>query len=433
MLCHFLKLKNESSNKTNPSSRFIYWRFLMNHLTAEQQALLILLRQSLWKESLPLPAEVNWETVDILSQEQSVYPFAYDGAIAGNVAVPPPILAKWKTKLLHSVMNNERLLFAQDKLLHWFAQADIPVVVLKGSSVARYYPQPSLRILGDIDLLINISDIEKAKEVLVLHGYIHHESTHAFHLDFQGPGVHVELHHRVTELPNSAGGHIAEEETSQFMEHICSAIVHNHTFPVLSETNQALTLLLHMIRHMFSSGIGLRQLCDWALYVAYTDPDLLENTTIPVLKRCGLLQYAKVATATCMHYLDLPSQHLSWCADVDVEICRAFMTDIFFGGNLGQAAKDRFGSLFTNADAMGSKQSSLEALFSQLTKQSYMRFPITKKYKVLLPLFWLFLPLRYWARSLLGLRRKKSITEITRIAKQRRRLYDSLCLFEINE
>ena len=82
-------------------------------------------------------------------------------------------------KFLASALQNERLLIAQNAVLEAFRQANIAVAVLKGSSAARYYPQPELRALGDIDLLINKSDIPAAREML-LHEEYKENALHEF-------------------------------------------------------------------------------------------------------------------------------------------------------------------------------------------------------------------------------------------------------------
>lgn len=403
----------------------------MNHLTAEQKALLILLRCSLWGENLQVPAEVDWEKVDHSAKVHAIVPLIYNGAIVGKTTVPQDILQQWKKSLFRGILNNERLLKAQSELVTWLEEADIPAVILKGSSVAQYYPQPDLRVLGDIDVLVNKTDIAVVHQILENHGYQRHEEDHDFHVGYRRKDAYVEIHYHVTNFPDSAGGRVTKEILSHFSDEICQGTVGTHTFPVLSDANQALSLLLHMIRHMFSWGIGLRQLSDWAVYMASVDADNFQTSVIPVLERCGLLQYAKVATRTCIDYLGLPDEKMSWCRDVDDESCAAFILDVFCSGNLGHDDNDSMGSLFTDSNAMGRKQSDIIAFILRLNHRAYVNFPITKKCKILLPFFWLYLPLRYYLRSLVGLRPKKSLSKTIESAKKRKNLYEKLNLFEI--
>ena len=401
----------------------------MTNLTVEQQAILLLIQSSLWGVRAKLPAQIDWAKVDVMAKEQAVTAFVYDGAIKMEATVPEELLAKWKMKMLQGVVHNERLLHAQDELIAWFDQAGIPVVILKGSSVARYYPQPDLRILGDIDILIDEANLDRAQQILEQKGYVAKESDHGFHISFSRERVYVELHYNVTGFPDSEGGQIAKKETEHFLEEISRSKIYRHVFPVLGEKDQGLSLLLHMIRHMFECGIGLRQVCDWAMYAENGDPEYFATVVVPMLKRCGLYQYARVATRACVCYLGLPNEHLSWCADVADEVCRQFIDEVFREGNMGDANKEGMGSLFTHSDSMGEKKSAFFALISRLTELSYKNFPVSQKLKVLLPFFWFYLPVRYLVRSELGLRPKKSIAKVVQSAKQQRTLYEQLSPF----
>ena len=406
---------------------------MMKNLSKEQQTILLLLRRSLWGENVILPEGIDWAKIDTMAQEQGVTAFIYDGVRDLRTDIPEQILQKWLRKLIAGVSRNEKLMRAQDEIVRWFADADIPAAILKGSSVSRYYPQPDLRALGDIDILVANSKLEKAKKILEHNGYVLYENDPGYHISFRGSGIHVELHYGVTQLPDSEGGHLLENVTADLLDEIDQGRVAERTFPVLSESNQALALLLHMIRHMFGSGIGLRQVCDWMMCMAHMDPEVFINTTLPILEHCGLLRYAKIATSVCVCYLGLAKQNVPWCDDVPEEECLIFIGDVFCEGNMGTANKDGMGSLFTYSRAMGTRQSSLGALLVRLTNRAYEHYPIMKKLKFLLPVAWVYLPVRIMIGQLLGTQPKRSIVKATKSAKKRRELYEMLRLFQIEK
>ena len=394
---------------------------------------MILLRNSLWKKDVAVSSDVDWGLIGKYAKEQGVISFIYDGAIAAKAEVPSDLIQKWKNTTLQGVIRNERLLCAQDNLFTWFDQAGIPGVVLKGSSVSRYYPQPDLRILGDIDVLVNKSDVDKAREILEQHEYVFHESDHEFHMGFTRPGSYVELHYNVTKLPDSAGGRAVKNETDTFLDNICQGWVGKHKFPVLSEPNQAVSLLLHMIRHMFESGIGLRQLCDWAVYMETANIALIENETLPILENCGLRKYAEIATRSCVKYLGLSEDNVIWCMNATDEECRLFIADVFREGNMGSANQERMATWLIDTSEMGNKSSSLKALIVRLNQLAYAHFPVARKYTILLPLFWIYLPLRYFWRAMFGKRPKRSLRNALKNAKMQRALYESVKAFDVED
>ncbi|MBQ3504160.1 MAG: nucleotidyltransferase family protein [Oscillospiraceae bacterium] len=405
----------------------------MEKLTKEQTAVFCLLRRALWGEALPIPENVDWEAAGKFAKEQDVVSFLYDGAAAANAPVPGALLQKWRSGMLQGVVRNERLLRAQDELLGWLRAENIPVVVLKGSSVSRYYPQPDLRILGDIDILVAQPDVDRVKRILEQHGYRFCEHDHNFHLSFSRPDAYVELHYNVTKLPDSDGGRAAGEVIDTFLQDIEEGTLHDYVFPVLSQPNQALMLLLHMIRHMFSSGIGLRQLCDWAVYMAEADLARFEGETLPVLERCGLRNYAAAATAACIRYLGLSEKGMDWCSTVEEETGELFLSDILRSGNMGQSNREGMGGLLVDSERFGKKTNPVQALLKQLTQLAYKNFPVAEKCRLLLPVFWAYLPLRYYVRSLTGKRPKKSLMKIMKASVSQRDLLETVKAFVVEE
>lgn len=397
----------------------------------EHKILLALLKKSLWLHKYEDTTSIDWTAISKQSQEQGVTSFIYDGTKNSGIKIPEEIRQNWKKHVLASALQNERLLIAQDAVIEAFRQANIAVAVLKGSSAARYYPQPELRALGDIDLLINKCDISAAREILLHEGYKENDHEHDFHISFSKKGVTLELHEQVTVFPDTPGGQAAQEIAKGFIERLDIGSMCGYDFPVLSRTDQAMSLLLHMVRHMFEGGIGLRQLSDWMVFVAAEGSHFADDVC-PVLKRCGLLTFAEVSTKACEQYLGLDHACCCWCNSVDEHTCKLFMDSVFRGGNMGSANTDAMGSLFTDEKSMGDKNTSpVISFIRKINRRIYISFPFVERFKLLLPVFWVYLPIRYFIKSVLGLRPKKSLTKVVSTAKKQRDLFEELHLFEI--
>ena len=54
----------------------------------------------------------------------------------------------------------------QQKLLQLLDENHIDCVILKGSAAALSYPQPILRVMGDVDFLVRKVDYEKTADLL---------------------------------------------------------------------------------------------------------------------------------------------------------------------------------------------------------------------------------------------------------------------------
>lgn len=403
---------------------------MVGKLSDVETQVVTLLKKSIWDDGIVETQVIDWESFPRIAKEQGVASFVYDGARRTGISIPDEIGQQWKNHITASMFQNERLLSAQDAVIRSFEQAHIPVAVLKGSSIARYYSQPELRALGDIDILVKKTDICTARELLLQNGYKEEEYEHGFHIGFSKNGVTIELHKQVTTFPDTPGGQEAQKIADGFLDNLDVGSVCGYDFPVLSRSNQAMSLLLHMVRHMFEGGIGLRQLCDWMVFVA-AEHLCFADEICPVLSRCGMLEFAEVATKTCVEYLGLDPDCCLWCSEVDEQTCVLFIDAVFLGGNMGSANTDTMGSLFTDEKSMGDNTSSVKAFIRKMNRRTYKSFPFVERCKALLPLFWLFLPFRYFVRSAAGLRPKKSLRKMVGTAKKQRELFEELHLFEI--
>ena len=402
----------------------------MKSFTLELSALLALIRSSLWSAAGELP-QADWAAVEKLAMDQGVLWMLYPGAKHYPQQIPAEYMRSWRSALHAGVLKNDRINAVQKEMLAWLAQREIPAVILKGTSCARCYPFPEARTLGDIDLLVAPNHLQTVGAYLEAQGFASADKDNVLHASYHRHGVVVEVHRTASSAPDSAGGRIVEEAMSHFLDDIRLAEIADMQFPVLSDANQALMLLLHMERHMILGGIGLRQLCDWAAFVHASDAAHWENASIALLKKCGLFIYAQVITKACVKYLGLDADHAPWCHDAPDALVDDLWEDMMRGGNLGKADAESSSGMFTDRNMLGSKkQSALLGLISALNALTYKHFPAIRHCKILLPFFWIFLPARYMLRSLLGLRPRKNVVNVLAASNTRYELYKKLHLYE---
>lgn len=375
--------------------------------------------------------EVDWEQAFTFLKEHEVTPFAWH-AIKKTPqyaqSVPDAIQARMKSIVMASLICNECLMESQDRILRLFLENGIRCAVLKGTSVAAVYPQPVLRALGDIDLLVEQQSLDAACVLLKNEGYIQTEEAHDFHIGFHNPNVSVELHFAISDITNSKQEECIRAFMDNALENTGIRTIDSYTFPVLSAAHQALSLLLHMERHWAAGGIGLRQLMDWCVFVQSHEASVWQEEIMPVLLKSGLLRFSAALTTACVSYLGLENQHALWCASTPMELAEDMMADILESGNLGQRLAERSTSaLFLALDREGETEESLfYGAFRNISRNIRNKYPICRKIPVLFVFYWIYLPLRYWVRSLLGLRLKQSTRKIMKIAALRKKLYHEL-------
>ena len=61
----------------------------------------------------------------------------------------------------------------QNVLISLLEENNIPSVILKGAAAAMYYPYPSLRTMGDVDILVRRKNLERAVQLMEDNGYVY--------------------------------------------------------------------------------------------------------------------------------------------------------------------------------------------------------------------------------------------------------------------
>ena len=403
--------------------------------TGEQNSVLVLLRRALWSEPVSFDCgNFDWLKIETEATRHSILALIYGASTPLKKHISSERYQAWRKCTLSWVVNSHKLIDDQDELTELLENANITYAILKGTSVSRYYPVPDLRILGDIDLLVRPEDIEQVDQILLSSGYSKRASDDVIHHEYWRANTLVEVHFALMNTPDSCGGRKAEQIADQCLDNIEKATLGDHSFFVLTEPFQAFSLLLHMQRHMLISGIGLRQIADWAVYIDKADYALLEKETIPILQKTGLFQYAKVLTKMCVLFLGLDEEKVQWCCDADNELCCRLWKKVLQWGSLGQEDIEGMGNLFTDRKKVGNRGGSyIVNLISLLNRIAYREFPWTENKRFFLPVMWIYIPIRYVFRALIGKRPYKNVLSVLNNSRETQNLFEKMKLFQIDE
>ena len=197
-----------------------------------------------------------------------------------------------------------------------------------------------------------------------------------------------------------------------------------------ADHHHAVILLLHMQHHMLGEGVGLRHLCDWGCFVnATAGKPFWQKALIPFLREIGLLQYAAVMTGVCQEYFGI---HVPDGMPIaEQQLCDGVMEDILSAGNFG--AKDSLrkssGHLVSNRGKDGTGRSPVYYLFANLKATVHENHPITKRWKILYPVFASYRLCRYAWLMMIG--KRESMYKALPQAAKRKAIYDELHIFEV--
>ena len=303
-----------------------------------KQAFLALLRQGLWSRKevetnlFPLTPE-EWIQIYDMSVKQTVQGIIYDGIdlLPKEWQAPRTILIQWTV----AIDRLERMNRQQNALLNTLPQIfgqepAIPYQVLKGQGIATFYPKPLHRICGDIDLYFgNEEQTEKANQrieslgIPVERGRLGDSS---YHLN----GTIIEHHCRLVNLYRPAiRREIKKWESNEFKKG------RNTPSPMANHLLQT----THILKHLISEGIGLRQFCDLAITLHQQSADINPQELVKTCHAWKIYRWHQLVYALLVKYLGMPKESLPFPTDINPD---KLMEEVWESGNFGHG-DERYG------------------------------------------------------------------------------------------
>lgn len=312
-----------------------------------EQVLLQAIQKSLWGADVPISEDADWNGVMREAEAQAVL-----GLVIG--VAPAEVQAQWKGRASAGTAHFVRILRCQERLYRLMGENGIPLVILKGTAAAIYYPNPAQRSMGDIDYLVPPEHFGRAKALLVENGYAIEDDPRApRHMHVYKDGISFEQHRFF-----SSEGIEIEDYVLDGLGRAERPSLYGVEFPMLPKLANGLVLLGHMVQHL-KSGLGLRQMIDWMMYVnAALDDAFWKDAFGAAARDVGLDTVAIVATRLCQTYLGL-SPELQWCRDADEALCAGLMESLLSSGNF---------------DRKRGKGSAVEAVTANIARQGLFRY-----------------------------------------------------------
>ena len=235
-----------------------------------------LLKSALWGVRPQVPQDFSeWGSVVRLAKSQSVL------ALVGNlmlsdteisVRVPQELKDKVRKFVMNSMLTHNLLNNTLVKVVETLRAGGVESVLLKGQGLARNYPVPELRQCGDIDLYVGLENAGRAHDLLApvaakIDGKDLIEVSKHYHVTMPG-GVEVEIHrftdNHLTARLEATYQSASDRGTSTGLVAYDFAGTAVNT---PADDFNAFYIFNHLFHHFLTSGIGLRQFCDWMLFL----------------------------------------------------------------------------------------------------------------------------------------------------------------------
>ncbi len=336
-----------------------------------------------------------------------------------------------RKKLTQTLADNAKVDFEHVRICNIMKNAGIPCTVLKGFASALYYPDPLMRSMGDVDFLVDTDDFEEANKTLLQNGYEATGKSHDVHDVFLGNICRCEMHFQPSGIPKGKAGVKVRKYLSGLLDKSETAKTELGDITVPSAYHHGLIILLHMCHHLTGDGLGLRHLCDWAVFLNKIGEEKFLEMFEKTFKDIGLWEFAKIMTFISCKYLGLTG--MNWAKDADQNLADYILIDIIIGGNFGQKNADRSHESLLISSKNEKEISMLRQFFISANSIVYKNLKAARKFKILLPFGWIFFGGRYIIRSILGKRPKIRPQKVAKEASERIDIYSGLKLFGENE
>lgn len=275
-----------------------------------------LLRSSLWQKPLaewePLNP-IEWQELFDETRKQGLLGVIYD-ALPGNSGIPAQVAVNW----LVYVRAIEKTASLQKAVAGAQAKAwnkrGIDAILLKGIAVAKLYPHPEHRTLGDIDWYFPTEEGWDIAREAALDNDCSPEMDSDGDVHYMLGGVVIEHHRRWNDASS-------EKARAAF-----------DSLDPLSPIGQLILLSVHILKHALVGGIGLRQFCDLALAYKYYDGQYSRDELIALYESAGLSKWNKLIEGVLSDMLATPGLEVAAGYEADV---KSFEEIVLSDGNFG--------------------------------------------------------------------------------------------------
>ena len=303
-------------------------------MRVEYSDVLAIIMSSITNTELHISDTPAWDEIIAILKKGKVLPIVYQtlAGIESCKAVPleqlqdiQKITFKLGFRQLQSLYELRRVLMEADA-------NDLQVTVFKGIVLANLYPEPSLRISSDADLLIPEAQRDKMEDMLLHLGYRKIENESKKHVPVYAvnngqSSLTIELHDRLWE---DYEGKQAEILKSLNLDNPNSFIRQNISMvPIttLGYNEHLIYQIFHIAKHFFFEGITFRYITDIALYINSFSEKIDFDFVRKNLQRLHYETIYDIIITICQKYLGM-AKKAPIPKDVDEKVMNEFLDEV---------------------------------------------------------------------------------------------------------
>lgn len=228
-------------------------------LTVFQKGFITLVRAGVIGKGDELPEDFDVERIYDAARLHHLMGIVYKGAVLCGVDKSLPVMQKLFLGAIKEAAVHERQLHEYADLRNCFKENGIAYMPIKGILIKELYPEPALRYMNDVDILIHKSDYKEIEKILLEREYTFRcESDHEYIWVKKGT-LNLELHKDLVASAN--------EDFYEYLSDYWNRAHKRDDFEhYLSKEDEFIYLFCHFSKHYRLCGIGVKYLIDLWLY-----------------------------------------------------------------------------------------------------------------------------------------------------------------------
>lgn len=280
-------------------------------------------------------AEAQWKEVMDMGYRQSLFGVMMDGiARLKPEQRPPRELMMRGMQMLMKIENTNRLLNRRVReTVDFFEKEGFGTCLLKGQGLAALYPNPMHRMPGDIDLWLT-DGRERVTEFLrkrfgKVEAVYHHVDCPMWE------DIEVEVHTTPSWMNCPVTNGTLQRMFDGWKERTAKVTLPGEgEVPVPSDEMNRVYVLLHIYRHLFQEGIGLRQLADYCMVLKKGMDDGERRCMAEQLERLHMTRFATAVMYVMGEVFGLPREMMP--VEPSERYGRRLLDEVMRAGNFGR-------------------------------------------------------------------------------------------------
>lgn len=282
-----------------------------------------------------VPDTHEWETLLELARQHTLEGVMLDGVERLPREQMPDLDMKldWIGETMFIEEENKVKNRRTEKIVRLLKKDGFECVVLKGQGLAQLYPNPLRRMSGDIDVWITSHSRDEVVKYLKGKGFdgrvvYHNVPVHCF------KKTEVEVHFTPSWMNSWFENRKLQHWFGMMKDKTeVTTLSTGEQIPVPCEAFNLVFVLQHIYRHLFGSGIGLRQLMDY-YYVLRQLKDKREKiNVVETLRSLNMMKFTSAVMWVLKEVMGL-SEEWMLCGPNEKE-GRWLLSEILLAGNFG--------------------------------------------------------------------------------------------------